>query len=210
MDQKELQKRVLFFTGAGISAASGIPTFTDQAGIREKLTRGFANTHPEEYTEVIRNMKRCCDQAEPNAAHLAIAQYDFPVITMNIDRLHTRAGSRDVLEVHGVLPTDAELNDPHFAYRYHGIVLYDDMAPRYATAYDMVRNLKPYDSYFVIVGTSFYTNISCQLRSAALARHSNVLVIDHDAEILVPQVCQSLDQWIQTGISPGLLAQLRI
>lgn len=210
MDHKELRKRVLFFTGAGISAASGIPTFAEQAGIREKLTRGFASTHPEEYTQVIRDLKHCCDQAGPNAAHISIAKYGFPVITMNIDRLHTRAGSHDVLEVHGVLPTDMELNDPHFAYRYRGIVLYDDMAPRYATAYDMVCELTPYDSYFVIVGTSFYTSISCQLRSAAQMRGSKVLVINHDAEKLVPQVCQSLDSWLHTGVSPSLLQELTI
>lgn len=210
MDHKELRQRVLFFTGAGISAPSGIPTFAEQEGIREKLTRGFANVHPAQYTKTIREMKHSCDRAEPNAAHLAIAKYDFPVITMNIDRLHTRAGSRDVLEVHGVLPTEEELGDPNFAFHYRGIVLYDDMAPRYVSAYDMVCDLKPYDSYFVIVGTSFYTSISCQLRSAALARHSNVLVINHDAQIIVPQVCQSLDKWLHTGIPPACLQNLCI
>lgn len=210
MERNEINRRVIFFTGAGISAASGIPTFAQQPGIREKLTRGYANTHPRDYAEVIRQMKTACDMAQPNDAHLAIAEYGFPVITMNIDRLHTRAGSKNVLEVHGVLPTDEELQDPDFAFSYRGIVLYDDIAPRYTTAYDMVSRLEPGNSYFVIVGTSFYTSISCQLRSVALARRANVLVIDHDAEILVPQVCQSLHRWLQTGISPALLTELRI
>lgn len=45
---------ILAFTGAGISAASGISTFQQQPDIREKLTRDFANEHPEEYREIVR------------------------------------------------------------------------------------------------------------------------------------------------------------
>ena len=47
---------VIFFTGAGISVDSGIPTFQEQPGIRDKLSRDFANTYPEEYRETIRGM----------------------------------------------------------------------------------------------------------------------------------------------------------
>ena len=44
------KQKVIFFTGAGISVDSGIPTFQEQPGIRDKLTRDFANEHPEEWT----------------------------------------------------------------------------------------------------------------------------------------------------------------
>ena len=68
------KKKVIFFTGAGISVDSGIPTFQEQPGIRDKLTRDFANEYPEEYRNTIRQMLDSCENASPNAAHIAIAE----------------------------------------------------------------------------------------------------------------------------------------
>lgn len=98
------RQKVIFFTGAGISVDSGIPTFQEQEGIRDRLTRDFANTHPEEYRDTIKQMLDSCEKAEPNVAHMAIAESGFPVITMNVDRLHTKAGSKNVINC-GVKPT---------------------------------------------------------------------------------------------------------
>ena len=109
-----LKYKVIFFTGAGISVDSGIPTFQEQPGIREKLSRDFANDFPETYRKTIGEMLDTVENAEPNAAHLAIAKAGFPVITMNVDKLHTKAGSSDVVEVHGVLPTREQLEDKYF------------------------------------------------------------------------------------------------
>ena len=183
---------VIFFTGAGISVESGIPTFQEQPGIRDRLHRNFANQHPEEYRATIRAMVDSCERAEPNAAHLAIASLGCPVITMNVDRLHTRAGSSDVIEVHGVLPTRDELNEVDFPFTYRGIVLYGDMAPRYADAADLVEKLEPGNSVFVIVGTSFYTGISCQLRLIAELAGAEVVVINDNASTKVPLLCHQL------------------
>lgn len=83
------RRNVIFFTGAGISVDSGIPTFQEQPGIRERLARDFANEYPEEYRNTIRQMLDSCENASPNAAHIAIAEGGFPVITMNVDQLHT-------------------------------------------------------------------------------------------------------------------------
>lgn len=154
------RQRVVFFTGAGISVDSGIPTFQDQPGIRDRLTRDFANEHPEEYRDTIRQMLNSCENADPNAAHIAIAESGFPVITMNVDRLHTKAGSKKVIEVHGVLPSREELKEELFPLTYDGIVLYGDLAPKYDDAIRLVKSLEYENSYFVIVGTSFYTGIS--------------------------------------------------
>lgn len=191
--------RVVFFTGAGISAASGVPTFADMPGIREKLTRSFANAHPTEYTNTIRMMCEACNKAEPNPAHKAIAEAGFQVITMNVDKLHERAGSqpfsatnkRGLLEVHGELPSQEQLNDPDFAAEYNGIVLYDDIAPKYVTAQKIVRELTPND-FFIIVGTSFYTGISSDLLMMAFERKVKGIVINDNAETKVPRLCQSL------------------
>lgn len=183
---------VIFFTGAGISVDSGIPTFQEQPGIRDRLTRDFANEHPEEYRNTIRQMLDSCENAIPNAAHIAIAECGFPVITMNVDRLHTKAGSKNVIEVHGVLPTREELEDDLFPLTYEGIVLYGDLAPKYDDAIRMVKQLEYDNSYFVIVGTSFYTGISEQLCKIAKQRHAKIEIINEDASRRVPIICKNL------------------
>ena len=139
---------MIALTGAGISAPSGIPTFQAQPGVRRRLTRSFANRHPGEYQETIRQMESACRQAKPNDAHYALAEYHIPVITMNVDALHQRAGSKIVLPIHGDLPD---------------IVLYDDPAPRYPTAFQWILQLGDYDT-LLIIGTSYYTAIAGELK----------------------------------------------
>lgn len=186
------RRNVIFFTGAGISVDSGIPTFQEQPGIRDRLTRDFANEYPEEYRNTIRQMLNSCENASPNAAHIAIAECGFPVITMNVDQLHTKAGSKNVIEVHGVLPTREELEEELFPLTYDGIVLYGDLASKYDDAIKMVRNLEYDNSYFIIVGTSFYTGISEQLYRIAKQRHAKIEIINEDASKRVPIVCKNL------------------
>ena len=101
--------KIIAFTGAGISKQSNIPTFMERPDIREKLFRDYANTHHEEYNEVIKQLKANMNGAKPNDAHYALAEYHIPVITMNIDGLHKLAGS-DALEMHGGLPEDDEMD----------------------------------------------------------------------------------------------------
>lgn len=184
--------KILFFTGAGISAESGIPTFQDLPGIRSKLTRSFAGSHPEEFRETVRQMMDSCEKAKPNAAHYAIAELGCPVITMNVDRLHTKAGSRQVVEVHGQLPDRQQLEAPDFASSYRGIILYDDPAPEYETAIKLVKSLEYGASHFVIVGTSFYTGISRRLLKLAKQRHASIIVIDENAADRVGVICNNL------------------
>ncbi|MBM4199834.1 MAG: NAD-dependent deacylase [Gammaproteobacteria bacterium] len=108
-------RHIAVFTGAGISAESGIPTF------RERFTGLWAQTDPQEVAtpEAFRaNPQRVWDwhvhlgeavrRAAPNPGHQAIANLQrvvekVTVITQNIDNLHNAAGSRDVLELHGNL-----------------------------------------------------------------------------------------------------------
>lgn len=186
------KQKAIFFTGAGISVDSGIPTFQEWPGIRGRFTRDFANEYPEEYRNTIRQMLDSCENANPNAAHIAIAEGDFPVITMNVDQLHAKAGSKNVIEVHGVLPTREELEEELFPLTYDGIVLYGDLAPKYDDAIKMVRNLEYDNSYFIIVGTSFYTGISEQLYRIAKQRHAKIEIINENASKRVPIVCKNL------------------
>ena len=162
---------IIAFTGAGISKASGIPTFDEQGDLRTKLDRDFAQRHPEEFNKIMQQLKGTCAAAEPNDAHRALADYHIPVITMNIDGLHTRAGSENVIEVHGNVAQN-------------NVVLYGDAAPKYAEALDIIDRMNKND-VLLIIGTSFYTSISSQVRYHAENNLAKVIVINEDAEHLV-------------------------
>lgn len=159
---------IIAFTGAGISKASGISTFDEMGSLREKLERNFATHHKDEFNSIMAQLFATCEQAEPNDAHIALAEYNIPVITMNIDSLHIRAGSKNVLEVHGSL-------------RENNVVLYGDSAPVYTEALDWVDRLGSKDT-ILIIGTSFYTTFSSQVKWTAENNGVNIVIINADAE----------------------------
>ena len=167
--------KIIAFTGAGISKQSNIPTFMERPDVREKLFRSYANSHHEEYNEVIKQLKANMNGAKPNDAHIALAEYHIPIITMNIDGLHKLAGS-DALELHGGLPKDDEMD---IAYSlYNKPVLYGDPAPNYQKAYEMVYTLQP--------------GISVDLREVAKARGARIIEIQEDAAHNVRKVLEEL------------------
>lgn len=106
-------KKVAVLTGAGISAESGIKTFRDADGLWEGHDI-MEVASPEGWTkdqakvlEFYNIRRRQLLEVEPNAAHYAIValeeKYDVQIITQNIDDLHERAGSSNVLHLHGEL-----------------------------------------------------------------------------------------------------------
>ncbi len=107
-------KRLVVLTGAGVSAESGIPTFRGPGGLWRGLdplrlaTPQAFEANPRLVWEFYNWRREIVAQAAPNPAHLAIAALEdrvpaFTLVTQNVDRLHQRAGSRDVLELHGNL-----------------------------------------------------------------------------------------------------------
>jgi NAD-dependent deacetylase len=105
-------KRLVFFTGAGISAESGIPTFRGKEGLWNKFKpEELANfnafmRNPQMVWEWYNHRKRIIHESKPNAAHNTIAEMqnhfeDVTVVTQNIDNLHRRAGSKKIFELHG-------------------------------------------------------------------------------------------------------------
>lgn len=110
----EQAHNAVFFGGAGVSCESGIPDFRSQDGLyhqqwpwppEEILSHTFFLHHTEEFFRFYRE-KMLYPNARPNAAHLALARLERQghvraVVTQNIDGLHTAAGSRNVLELHG-------------------------------------------------------------------------------------------------------------
>jgi NAD-dependent deacetylase len=101
-------RRIVFFTGAGVSAESGIPTFRGAGGLwrnfrSEDLAtpEAFARD-PKTVWEWYEWRRELVKNAEPNAAHRAIAALPGAVVvTQNVDGLHARGGARDVVELHG-------------------------------------------------------------------------------------------------------------
>lgn len=107
-------RRIVFFGGAGVSTESGIPDFRSADGLYNQkykfpperiISHSFFMSQPEEFYRFYRD-RMIFPEAKPNAAHLKLAELEragklSAVITQNIDGLHTAAGSRNVIELHG-------------------------------------------------------------------------------------------------------------
>ncbi|MBE6329568.1 MAG: NAD-dependent deacylase [Bacteroidales bacterium] len=116
-----MKKRLVVLTGAGISAESGIRTFRDSDGMWEEYRvedvatpEGFFRD-PELVLNFYNRMRQDLKNHHPNFAHEALAQlenkYDVSIITQNIDDLHERAGSSEVLHLHGELLKARSIDD---------------------------------------------------------------------------------------------------
>lgn len=108
-----MKDHVVVLTGAGISAESGLSTFRDSGGLWERYSiedvatpEAFAR-NPELVLDFYNQRRRQLGTVEPNAAHRALAaleqSHQVTVITQNVDDLHERAGSSNVVHLHGEL-----------------------------------------------------------------------------------------------------------
>lgn len=130
--RNKIMEKITVFTGAGISAESGIETYRDhEDGMwynyhtdEVASAEAWENT-PEKVLEFHNLMRNKCRAAEPNEAHKALVRleekYDVTIVTQNVDDLHERAGSTNVLHIHGeilkgrdsfdkILPIEGDLN----------------------------------------------------------------------------------------------------
>lgn len=115
IDKLRASRKAVVFTGAGMSAESGIPTFRDaQTGLwakfnpQEVASAEAFRSNPQLVWDWYVHRAEFVRKAQPNAGHRAVARLqdlitDLTVITQNIDSLHQQAGSRDVIELHGSL-----------------------------------------------------------------------------------------------------------
>ena len=123
-------KHIVVFTGAGISAESGIKTFRDSDGLWENYRIEDVATPQawqKDRTLVLDfyNQRRAqCIGAKPNAAHFALAEleqhFKVSIITQNIDNLHERAGSKNVMHLHGELMKSRSTIDESLVYDIDG------------------------------------------------------------------------------------------
>ena len=172
------KKKLVVFTGAGISAESGIKTFRDAGGLWEEYRIEQVATfeawcnNQDLVLDFYNKRRKQVMEAKPNAAHLLVAElqkkFDVQVITQNVDDLHERAGSKKVLHLHGEIMKARSTVDPELVYplktfeikrgdvcekgsqlRPH-IVWFGEMVPEMEKANQMASHAE----FFVVIGTS--------------------------------------------------------
>lgn len=171
------RKKLVVLTGAGISAESGLKTFRDGDGlwegynIEDVATPRAWKKNPQLVLDFYNFRRKNVLDASPNAAHIGLAElekhYDVHIITQNIDDLHERAGSTNVLHLHGeILKMRSERNE-QLVYDIRGdiklhdkaedgaqlrphIVWFEEAVPMIEVAIPIVYGA----DIFVVVGTS--------------------------------------------------------
>ncbi len=123
-------KKIVILTGAGISAESGLKTFRDSDGLWEGYnvydvaTPEAWRKNPEIVQQFYNERRKSVLEAQPNAAHYALVRleekFDVRIITQNIDDLHERAGSSQILHLHGLITKSQSNNNPQLTYEIHG------------------------------------------------------------------------------------------
>ena len=168
----------MVFTGAGISAESGIKTFRDSGGLWEEFDINEVAT-PQAWEknqalvlDFYNKRRKQVLEANPNKAHFALVEleqkYDVQIITQNIDDLHERAGSKNVLHLHGEITKSRSSIDEKLIYKITGeeiklgdkcekgsqlrphIVWFGEMVPMM----DVANLIAEKADIFMVVGTS--------------------------------------------------------
>ncbi|MCL4132700.1 UNVERIFIED_CONTAM: hypothetical protein GTU68_019623 [Idotea baltica] len=134
-----MKKKIVILTGAGMSAESGINTFRDADGLWEghdvmevASPEGFRK-NPELVLNFYNQRRSQLAEVKPNSAHIALAnledKYDITIITQNVDDLHERAGSTDIIHLHGELLKARSVNDDNLLYHCDKDILLGDLSP---------------------------------------------------------------------------------
>jgi NAD-dependent deacetylase len=227
-------KKIVVLSGAGISAESGLPTFRDVNGLWR--THSWAEVaspegwqkNPDLVLEFFNERRKNAWNAEPNLAHIAIAQleqyYHVIVITQNVDELHERGGSKNVIHVHGNLAFARSSINPDLRYRIDGdpialgqtaedgsqlrpdVVWFGEDVMRFEESRQHISTADK----VLVVGTSLAVYPIASITNAAMGRAEKVLIsleiekIPHGykyyrgpAALLVPRL---VDQWMNEAI----------
>jgi len=132
-------QKLVVLTGAGISAESGISTFRVSGGLGEgydvnqvATPEGFA-ADPALVLDFYNQRRRQLSQVEPNEAHRLLAhlekRYEVVIITQNVDDLHERAGSHNIIHLHGELLKSRGVDNPEVTYPCTGDIHVGDKSP---------------------------------------------------------------------------------
>ncbi len=171
------KKHIVVLTGAGISAESGLKTFRDSDGlwngynVYDVATPGAWKKNPQLVLDFYNARRRDVAAAEPNAAHTGLAElekdFDVTIVTQNIDDLHERGGSSNIIHLHGEIFKMRSEHDQELIYDIRGdinlgdkaedgaqlrphIVWFEEPVPMIEKAMMLMNDC----DYFVVVGTS--------------------------------------------------------
>lgn len=173
-----MKKKIVALTGAGISAESGIPTFRDAGGLWEghrvedvATPQGFERD-PALVLDFYNQRRKRALEVEPNRGHYVFAElekhFDVTVVTQNVDNLHERAGSSNVIHLHGSLFESRSSKYEDLVYKIEGweiklgdvcekgfqlrpnIVWFGEMVPMMEVAAEIAYGA----DYFIVAGTS--------------------------------------------------------
>lgn len=209
MTQKQ---KLVIFSGAGMSAESGISTFRDTGGLWEKFkvedvaTPQAWTADPEKVQHFYNQRRKQILDASPNSAHLQTAEfekyYETTVITQNVDDLHERAGSSQVLHLHGnirqakssgpnqerkLYPIEGwELSltdtcDEGFPLR-PNVVWFGEKVPMLETAAKIISKT----DIFIVIGTSLNVYPAAGLIHAAKNDSKKIIIDPHANELNAP------------------------
>src|SRR6188474_1879634 len=133
-------KKLVVLTGAGISAESGLKTFRDSDGlwegynIEDVATPDAWNRNPQLVLDFYNERRKQLMAVEPNKAHHSIASLDklfeTVVVTQNVDDLHERAGSRNIIHLHGELVKARSTVVEHLVYEWKKDILMGDLCEK--------------------------------------------------------------------------------
>jgi NAD-dependent deacetylase len=217
-----MSKRIVVLTGAGISAESGISTFRDAGGLWEghdiyevATPEGFA-ANPELVLDFYNKRRAQLLACQPNAAHYALAElerkYDVTVITQNVDDLHERAGSTNIIHLHGELLKVRSTVHPHLVYQWEKdlhsgdlcekgkqlrphIVWFGEAVPMIDQAVEVTRRA----DIFLVVGTSLVV-----YPAAGLVHYTDFMVPRYVVDPDKPEVHLPNTEYITENATTGV------
>lgn len=221
-------QKVIVFTGAGISAESGLQTFRDQNGlwqgyrVEDVATPSAFKKNPELVLDFYNQRRRNVKEAQPNAAHLALAaleqRMEVEIITQNIDDLHERAGSSKVLHLHGEIFKMRSALREDLVYPIYNDILVGDLAedgaqlrphivwfeepvPLFEQAIQQVQDADA----FVVIGTSLVVYPAASILNY-LPPFMPVYVLDKK----VPKISRERVTYIEQSATEGINELIRM
>jgi NAD-dependent deacetylase len=224
-------KTIVVLTGAGISAESGIRTFRDSNGLWEEYRIEDVATfeawqrNPKLVLEFYNQRRRQLSTVQPNAAHIALVRleqkYYVQIITQNVDNLHERAGSKNILHLHGELTkarstlndnlvTDIDYRDINWGdkcangsqLRPH-IVWFGEEVPNIGVASEMTSRA----DIIIVIGTSLNVYPAAGLLHYAPAQTPKYLIDPNAKGDIYNRNLAIIDEKAGTGV-PELVDQL--
>lgn len=221
-----MRKKLVIFSGAGMSAESGISTFRDSGGLWEKYVIEDVATpeawrrNPDLVTDFYNQRRKQIIETEPNEAHRIIAdlekKYEVVVITQNIDDLHERAGSSNVMHLHGNIrfAKSSGPNQEREYYRIDGwklssddvcpnghrlrphVVWFGEDVPMYEKAINKIESAE----VFIVIGTSLQVYPAAGLIHYA-SKNADKWIIDPNVTAFsVPNTFNKIDKTASEGM----------